>query len=343
MADASVMFSVANFVTKLYDLVEQPDTDGHIHWGATGESFLVLNTTQFAQLVLPMHFKHDNLRSFERQLNIYGFQRCIAQPTEHGLEFFHPKFRREQRNLLVEIKRSQKRQLSALADAAPEPSRVAEELAGLESVQQTMLTLQADMHASEQEVVRLDRMATTIAAARAKVHACAHARPLGLAQGIAQGVLAAEPWPPQAAVAAAPACGAAAAPATSGTYAQGVLISAAEPRTDAAAAVPSGLQGVVPNAPRNALQGMQGMQGVQGVQGMQGVQGVQGMQGLVLPSPSEVRQKHAMATPPAAPLDHALAANLHAAPSAAPYALPGLYDARIAAASAAPFDLTDSR
>ena len=149
MADASVMLSVANFVTKLYDLVEQPDTDGHIHWGATGESFLVLNTTQFAQLVLPMHFKHDNLRSFERQLNIYGFQRCIEQPTVHGLEFFHPKSRREQRNLLVEIKRSQKRQISALAEAAPEPSRVAEELAGLESVQQTMLALQADVHASE--------------------------------------------------------------------------------------------------------------------------------------------------------------------------------------------------
>ena len=260
------MFSVTNFVTKLYDLVEQPDTDGHIHWGATGESFLVLNTTQFAQLVLPMHFKHDNLRSFERQLNIYGFQRCIAQPTEHGLEFFHPRFRREQRNLLVEIKRSQKRQLSALADAAPEPSRVAEELAGLESVQQTMLALQADVHASEQEVVRLDRMATTIAAARAKVHACTRASPLGLAQG----------------------------------FAQGVLISAAEPRTDAAAAVPSGLQGVVPNAPRNALQGMQGVQ--------------------CLRLPREV------------------AANLCAAPSAAPYALPGLYDARIAAAPA-PFDL----
>ena len=194
MADSSGM--VANFVTKLYDLVEQPDTDGHIRWGSTGDSFLVLNTTQFAQLVLPMHFKHDNLRSFERQLNIYGFQRCIAQPTEHGLEFFHPKFRREQRNLLADIKRSQKRQLSALADAAPEPSRVAEELAGLENVQQTMLSLQADVHASEQEVVRLDRMATTIAAARAKVHASAQAHPLGLTQSIAQGVLAAEPWPP---------------------------------------------------------------------------------------------------------------------------------------------------
>ena len=304
MADVSVVFSVANFVTKLYDLVEQPDTDGHIRWGATGESFLVLNTTQFAQLVLPMHFKHDNLRSFERQLNIYGFQRCIAQPTEHGLEFFHPKFRREQRNLLVEIKRSQKRQLSALADAVPEPSRVAEELAGLESVQQTMLTLQADMHASEQEVVRLDRMATTIAAARAKVHACARARPLGLAQGIAQGVLAAEPWSPPAA---APACGA---------PAQGVLISAAEPRPDVAAAVPSGLQGVVPSAPRNALQGVQG---------------------VVLPSPSEVRQKRVVAAPAPALLAHAPTAN-HAAPSAAPYALPGLYDARVAAASAAPLE-----
>merc|ERR1740139_914871 len=83
-----------------------------------------------------------------------------------------------------------------------------------------------------------------------------------------------------------------------------------------AAAVPSGLQGVVPSAPRNALQGVQG---------------------VVLPSPSEVRQKRVVAAPAPALLAHAPTAN-HAAPSAAPYALPGLYDARVAAASAAPLE-----
>ena len=133
--------SVPPFVIKLYDLVTQPETDGIVCWGSTGNSFLLLDTRLFSQLVLPMHFKHDNLRSFERQLNIYGFQRCIAQPTEHALEFFHAKFRRGQRDLLLEIKRSQparKRQLSADAPSAPGSTLAMDEASALNALQETM-------------------------------------------------------------------------------------------------------------------------------------------------------------------------------------------------------------
>ena len=138
--------SVPPFVIKLYDLVTQPETDGIVCWGSTGNSFLLLDTRLFSQLVLPMHFKHDNLRSFERQLNIYGFQRCIAQPTEHALEFFHPKFRRDQRDLLLEIKRSQparKRQLSADAPSAPGSTLAMDEASALNALQETMTEIAA--------------------------------------------------------------------------------------------------------------------------------------------------------------------------------------------------------
>ena len=96
---------VAPFVGKLFDLVTQCETDGLVCWGLLGESFILLDTRAFSSFVLPMYFKHDNLRSFERQLNIYGFQRCADQPTPQALEFFHPKFRRGEREILAEIKR----------------------------------------------------------------------------------------------------------------------------------------------------------------------------------------------------------------------------------------------
>ena len=56
--------------------------------------------------MLPLYFKHDNLRSFIRQLNIYGFQRVPnANGRDRTMEFQHPMFTRNGARKLKEIKR----------------------------------------------------------------------------------------------------------------------------------------------------------------------------------------------------------------------------------------------
>lgn len=59
------------FLSKTFDLVEDPALDPIISWGVSGESFVVWDPVEFARLVLPLNFKHNNFSSFVRQLNTY--------------------------------------------------------------------------------------------------------------------------------------------------------------------------------------------------------------------------------------------------------------------------------
>lgn len=59
------------FLSKTFDLVDDPALDPIISWGSTGESFVVWDPVDFARLVLPRNFKHNNFSSFVRQLNTY--------------------------------------------------------------------------------------------------------------------------------------------------------------------------------------------------------------------------------------------------------------------------------
>uniref|UniRef100_A0A0D3AY99 HSF-type DNA-binding domain-containing protein n=1 Tax=Brassica oleracea var. oleracea TaxID=109376 RepID=A0A0D3AY99_BRAOL len=59
------------FLTKTFNLVEDPSTNDVISWNEDGSSFVVWNQTDFAKDLLPKHFKHNNFSSFVRQLNTY--------------------------------------------------------------------------------------------------------------------------------------------------------------------------------------------------------------------------------------------------------------------------------
>uniref|UniRef100_A0A673LKF3 Heat shock factor protein 1-like n=1 Tax=Sinocyclocheilus rhinocerous TaxID=307959 RepID=A0A673LKF3_9TELE len=110
-----VMVSGSNvpaFLTKLWTLVEDPDTDPLICWSPSGNSFHVFDQSRFSKEVLPKYFKHNNMASFVRQLNMYGFRKVVhieqgglVKPEKDDTEFQHPYFIRGQEHLLENIKR----------------------------------------------------------------------------------------------------------------------------------------------------------------------------------------------------------------------------------------------
>lgn len=58
------------FLTKTYDMVQDPATDTVVSWSPAKNSFIVWDPYKFSAL-LSKCFKHSNFSSFVRQLNTY--------------------------------------------------------------------------------------------------------------------------------------------------------------------------------------------------------------------------------------------------------------------------------
>jgi hypothetical protein len=92
-----VVFEAANvslpaFPWRLHEMLDEAagETNEHIiSWLAGGDAFRVHDTKVFAQLIMPKYFKQTQYKSFQRQLNIYGFQRvtngCNMGAYKHDL------------------------------------------------------------------------------------------------------------------------------------------------------------------------------------------------------------------------------------------------------------------
>lgn len=99
------------FIHKLYNMLEDSSIQNLISWSNNNESFVMSPSPDFSK-VLAQYFKHTNISSFVRQLNMYGFHKVsdvfhTGSPDSALWEFKHGNgnFRRGDLAGLREIKR----------------------------------------------------------------------------------------------------------------------------------------------------------------------------------------------------------------------------------------------
>nr|KMM68739.1 hypothetical protein CPAG_05063 [Coccidioides posadasii RMSCC 3488] len=99
------------FIHKLYSMLQDPSIQHLISWSSSNESFVMSPSSDFSK-VLSQYFKHTNISSFVRQLNMYGFHKVsdvfhTGSPDSPMWEFRHGNgsFRKGDLSGLREIKR----------------------------------------------------------------------------------------------------------------------------------------------------------------------------------------------------------------------------------------------
>ncbi|CAJ1941375.1 unnamed protein product [Cylindrotheca closterium] len=81
------------FPWKLHAILEETETCGHdaiISWLPNGLGFKVHDKDAFAEEVMPKYFSSNKFKTFQRNLNLWGFQTLTRDPDRGAA--FHPHF-----------------------------------------------------------------------------------------------------------------------------------------------------------------------------------------------------------------------------------------------------------
>jgi len=83
ITSSSEFLAVPSFLLKTYEIVSDESLNDIVRWNDAGDAFFIFLTYEFCEEVLPIYFKHKNLSSFVRQLNMYGFHKTKHKNNEH--------------------------------------------------------------------------------------------------------------------------------------------------------------------------------------------------------------------------------------------------------------------
>jgi hypothetical protein len=84
------------FPWKLHEMLQNSlseSKDNVVSWLPEGRAFKVHNVPVFVHDILPQYFKQTKYKSFQRQLNLWGFERLTSGPMKGA--YFHPSFLRD--------------------------------------------------------------------------------------------------------------------------------------------------------------------------------------------------------------------------------------------------------
>lgn len=97
---------VIPFPVKLHDMLNKIEEDGLagvVSWQPHGRCFVVHNPKEFVNHVMPHYFKQTKMASFQRQLNLYGFNRLTGGLDKGG--YYHEMFLKGKVSLAYDIHR----------------------------------------------------------------------------------------------------------------------------------------------------------------------------------------------------------------------------------------------
>lgn len=97
---------VIPFPVKLHSMLDAIERDGYAHivsWQPHGRCFVVHKPKEFVSHIMPKYFNQSKMASFQRQLNLYGFNRLTGGLDKGG--YYHELFLRGKVSLAYDINR----------------------------------------------------------------------------------------------------------------------------------------------------------------------------------------------------------------------------------------------
>lgn len=141
------------FPWKLHDMLQRTsassisvdgkESNSIVSWLPHGKAFKVHNVSDFVSIILPLFFKKQSkYKSFQRQLNLWGFHRITRNGPDKG-SYYHPCFKRDEPSLCRDMVRQK-----AKTTASKPTSLLSEKESSLKVTQKPPVSLSNEIKTS---------------------------------------------------------------------------------------------------------------------------------------------------------------------------------------------------